>query len=1657
MKLLKTIPLFLFIGLSTLTLNAQWVEKSSGITGGHVNAFLSDGSNLFAGTINGVYLSINDGISWTAVNAGMTDTRVRSLAISGANLFAATDVGIFLSTNNGTSWIAINNGLTNTNVFALAFSGSNLFAGTAGGGVFLSSNNGATWTAINTGLTNLNIASLAVNGGNVFAGTLFGGGAVFISSNNGVSWTNTGLAGGGIYDLEVSGGNLFAGSFGGGVSLTTDNGVSWTTVNTGLSSLSVSELQATGSNLLAATEAGVFLSTNNGSIWTAVNNGLTQRSTTALAVSGGNLVAGTPGGGVFLSNNNGASWAASNSGLTNAMVAALVSDGSNLFAGAYSGVFLSSNNGTNWTQLNVGLTDTRVYALAVIGSNLFAGTDGGGIFLSNDNGASWAAVNGGLTNTRIRSLTSIGSNLFAGTFGGGVFVSNNNGTSWSSINTGLSNLTVYTLFSSGGNLFAGTFNGCFLSTNNGASWTAVNTGMTTLQIRSLGVSGSNIFAGTDGGGVFLSTNNGTSWAAVNTGLSVLGRYVYALKVTGSNVIAGTLDRIYVSTDNGSTWASASTGLPNKLVLALAENGTNVFSGMEGRNVWARPQSEMGITSNPTITSFAPNSGPIGTTVTITGTNFSTTPANNIVYFGATRATVTGATATQLTVTVPTGATYQPITVQVAGLSAYSSKPFVVTFAGGGNIDDCSFAPAVTIAPVNTQFLNRPAFADIDEDGKPDIIIPESLNNQFSIFRNISFTGIVTAGSFAAPVSFATGNQPLGVAVGDLDGDGKRDLAVLNWTAAKVSVYKNLSTAGAISLASKVDFDIPNFAHDISIADIDGDGIQDLVLTSSFNGLTVLRNTGTPGVINASTFAAGINFTTGSNPQQFVLGDLDGDGKLDAAVSNSGANTISLLRNISTPGVASFVTHVLLTTSDGAFSTVLGDIDGDNTLDLIVSNITANTYSLIRNTSTVGTFSFDPKYDLASIAGGNTATVGDFDGDGKIDLATNYGSTSIAVYKNLATSGIINASSFSSPLTFPRLASSVLLNGDVDGDGRNEIITTGFTLQVFRNVIGTISSPTITSFTPSSGPIGTSVTITGTNFSTSFSNTVEFNGVPATITASTATSLTVTVPVGATTGPIEVTIGCNTVNAGNFSIGEVPTIISFNPPADQVGATVVISGTNFDPIAASNTIRFNSVDAATPSAASATSLTVILPVGATTGPISVTTLFGTGTSATNFVVTCTPPSPPSAFDISRCGNGIVTLSATGAIGTQEYRWYDVAGGGTSLSSLANFTTPSLPITTSYYVSIIDVATSCESNRTPVDAIVNTSPAAPIGIDNNGCTGTSISVSATGGSPGQYRWYTAATGGTHDAVQTNDTYATPTLTLTASFFVSINDGTCESTRTEVIATVIPLPTAPGVQPVNPVCPGSNVTLTATGGTDGAYRWYDGTNLLPAEVNHELTITNLVTSKTYHVSIYNGTCESTRTSITVTTKMCTAPVISPTTTTAFIEGSVSVDLCSLITDAENDLDISTILASGSLTSGAPFTISNCTLTINYNGVPFPGTDVLTIEACDFTGLCTTQNISIVLGGEITVYNAISPNGDGRNDEFYIQYIDILPEAKNNTVQIFNRWGDLVWKAENYNNTERVFTGATSDGKELPSGTYFYKLSFAGNSKNGFINLKR
>ena len=164
-----------------------------------------------------------------------------------------------------------------------------------------------------------------------------------------------------------------------------------------------------------------------------------------------------------------------------------------------------------------------------------------------------------------------------------------------------------------------------------------------------------------------------------------------------------------------------------------------------------------------------------------------------------------------------------------------------------------------------------------------------------------------------------------------------------------------------------------------------------------------------------------------------------------------------------------------------------------------------------------------------------------------------------------------------------------------------------------------SFPSITSFTPTSGVVGTTVTINGTGFSTTAaSNAVMFNGTAATVSSATSTIIVTKVPSGATTGAISVTVdGKTELTTSSFTV--IPTITSFLPSSGSVGTTVTITGTGFDGTTlANNSVTFNGTSATLTSATS-TSIVVTVPTGATTGVITVTVNGKSVSTSSNFTV------------------------------------------------------------------------------------------------------------------------------------------------------------------------------------------------------------------------------------------------------------------------------------------------------------------------------------------------------------------------------------------------------------------------------------------------------
>jgi hypothetical protein len=278
--------------------NAQWVQMSNGMDSVSVNALVSSGNNIFAGTTNytidssGVYISTNSGISWAKTS--LNNKMIFSLLINGTNVLAGTwRNGVYLSTNNGMSWnqTSLNSGT----IYCFALSGNNIFAGTQDSGIYISTNNGTNWTR--TSLNNKTVHALTISNNNIFAGTDWNG--IYLSTNNGISWTQTSFPTNTIVKaLTINANNIYAGA-GKGVYISTNNGMNWTRTILDSNYL-VFSLAVSSQNIIAGTLMGIYLSTNNGINWTGINQGFNiYPFAYSLIISNNYIFVGTDGQSVW--------------------------------------------------------------------------------------------------------------------------------------------------------------------------------------------------------------------------------------------------------------------------------------------------------------------------------------------------------------------------------------------------------------------------------------------------------------------------------------------------------------------------------------------------------------------------------------------------------------------------------------------------------------------------------------------------------------------------------------------------------------------------------------------------------------------------------------------------------------------------------------------------------------------------------------------------------------------------------------------------------------------------------------------------------------------------------------------------------------------------------------------------------------------------------------------------------------------------------------------------------------------------------------------------------------------------------------------------------------------------------------------------------------
>jgi hypothetical protein len=429
----------------------------------------------------------------------------------------------------------------------------------------------------------------------------------------------------------------------------------------------------------------------------------------------------------------------------------------------------------------------------------------------------------------------------------------------------------------------------------------------------------------------------------------------------------------------------------------------------------------------------------------------------------------------------------PTVLGAGGLALSQPRVWQFTTAVGGT-GIGNFQPPIGLAnPAVGSTPQGVALGDVNNDGKLDLLTANSGGNTVSIRYNNG------QGDFSTSTSVTVGNAPYGLALADVDGDGKPDLLATNSGSNTVSIRLNINatSGGGTTVA------VGSRPYGLAVGDVDGDGDLDL-LTANNGGTTVsvrLNN-------GAGIFSGNTSVSVGTAPVGVALGDVDNDGDLDLLATNSGSNTVSIRLN---DGTGSFSGSANVPVGINPQGLAVGDVDADGDLDLLAANRDDNTVS-IRLNNGLGVFANGSDPGVGTNPQG--LTVGDVDADGDLDLlAANNGGTTVSIRLN------DGAGTFgSNPDAVAGGTPYAVALADVDADGDLDLVTTNSDTGTASVRLNQPPRPTISSFSPASGAAGATITLTGTYLTGATSLVV--NGVSVTPTAVTATSLRFVVPAGA---------------------------------------------------------------------------------------------------------------------------------------------------------------------------------------------------------------------------------------------------------------------------------------------------------------------------------------------------------------------------------------------------------------------------------------------------------------------------------------------------------------------------------------------------------------
>ena len=318
-----------------------------------------------------------------------------------------------------------------------------------------------------------------------------------------------------------------------------------------------------------------------------------------------------------------------------------------------------------------------------------------------------------------------------------------------------------------------------------------------------------------------------------------------------------------------------------------------------------------------------------------------------------------------------------------------------------------------------------AIGDLNGDGKPDIAA--NAGNSVELYLQSP----TAPGTFTRGPSLAT-TWNTAVAIGDLDGDGRADLVVVD--GGEVSIYLQAADGTLMAPTHQL---VGNNPWHVAIGDLNGDGKPDLaVANGNSNDLSVLLQSG------AGAFAPAVSIPAGTPEPVFVaIGDLDGDGRADLVAAHPRAGQVSVHLQSSAGGAQFRPPVTYVTGGQNPWTVAIGDMDGDGRADLVAGG-GPRPYVLLQRGATPGTFAAGTGVGSTTFVSIPFIAVADLDGDGRLDiLSSRDDDNRLGVNLHKAATG----SSYLDPVTFPvGMAPQGIAVGDLDGDGKPDLViaTTG---------------------------------------------------------------------------------------------------------------------------------------------------------------------------------------------------------------------------------------------------------------------------------------------------------------------------------------------------------------------------------------------------------------------------------------------------------------------------------------------------------------------------------------------------------------------------------------------------------------------------------------